>query len=81
MSIGIESSWDEDFENGLVDLEVTGAEVAAAFNPENIVESAEAWDSEIVTWICERILIPKDILAVTTNDGAIVFDRDLIREA
>lgn len=51
------------------------------FNPEDIVMSAGAWDSELVTWFGDVILAKHDIKAVITNDGAIVFDPALIKRA
>lgn len=51
------------------------------FNPEDIVMSADAWDDGfLTTWISEYILSEREIKAVTTNDGAIVFDSTLITE-
>lgn len=49
------------------------------FNPDDIVMSAGAWDSELVTWFGDVILANHDIKAVITNDGAIVFDPALIK--
>lgn len=55
--------------------------VALAFNPENIVDSANAFDDEpMVAWLYNEILEPLGIEAVLTDDGAIVFNEELIRK-
>src|SRR5690606_22061662 len=59
--------------------EIEGEEIYEQFNPKDIVDSAEAWDSDLVQWIWDRILEPRDIMAVTTRDGAVVFDDKLIK--
>lgn len=52
--------------------------VCKMFNPSDIVMSAEAWDNaDLLTWFCEHIVIPQDIKAVITDDGAILFDASL----
>lgn len=53
-------------------------DVIESFNPIDIVDFANAWDSELTQWFWERIAEPNDIMAVTTSDGAIVFDEKLI---
>ena len=55
-------------------------EFAALFDPEDIVASAAAYDDEeLVEWLCDNVLIPKDIIGVKTYDGAIAFDTDIIK--
>lgn len=64
--------WDVE---GLSDDEIT-----AAFDPEDIVQSAEAYDDErAVAWLWEFVLEPNNIGGIKTNDGAIVLDRNLIK--
>lgn len=50
-----------------------------SFNPDRIVDSADGWDSDLMIWLYHTVLEPAEIVAVTTCDGAIVFDRNLIR--
>ena len=61
--------------------EIDAEDIYNEFNPEDIVMSAGAWDSELVTWFCDFVLAKHDIKAVITNDGAVVFDPDLIKRA
>ena len=50
------------------------------FNPSDIVMSAEGWDNAFtVTWFWEYVAEPNNINAIITQDGAIVFDEDLIQ--
>ncbi len=50
--------------------------------PPAIVDGAGAWDNgELLTWFCEWVAIPLDLKAITTQDGAIVFDAALINRA
>ncbi len=60
--------------------DATGEQVADACNPVDIIDSAGIYDSEAMIWLWERILEPRGIYAITTSDGAIVFDRDLIAQ-
>lgn len=57
---------------------LTAEEVYNSFNPYDIVNSAEGYDDTLVTWLWEMVLEPNNIYAVTTNDGAVVFDESLI---
>lgn len=57
---------------------LSAEEVYNSFNPNDIVNSAEGYDSSLVAWLWEMILEPNNIYAVTTNDGAVVFDENLI---
>jgi len=60
-------------------MQFDGKFIAASFDPDDIVDSARAWDSpELTTWFWERIAEPRNIMAVSTSDGAICFDPDLI---
>lgn len=62
------------------ELSIKLKDLLNSFNPADIVNSAEAWDNgELVQWIHEQILEPNNIYAVITNNGAIVFDKDLIK--
>lgn len=61
---------------------LTDDEFCGAFNPDAIVDGAGAWDNgELLTWFCEHVAIPLDLKAITTQDGAIVFDTVLINRA
>ena len=58
------------------------SEFAKLFDPDDIVQSADAWDNEdLVQWFAEEVVLPMDepIAGVKTSDGAIAFDRDIIR--
>lgn len=57
---------------------LSAEEIFNTFNPDNIVNSAEGWDTELVVWFWEFIAEPNGIMAVLTNDGAVVFDIELI---
>ena len=53
--------------------------IAASFNPEKIVNSADAWDSELMIWFYNRIAKPNGLDAVITDDGAVVWNENLIK--
>ena len=85
----IAKAWEEDRINGfngdfgnMADIEhwqeFDGEEIANEFDPEDIVDAAQAWDTELVMWVWERILGPNGIYAVATYNGAVVFDEDII---
>lgn len=85
----IVAAWQNDCENGFTGdfggqcdenywSSIDADEIYNSFNPNDIVDSAEAWDSELVMWIWNRILEPNNIDAVITQDGAIVFDANLL---
>jgi len=77
-----------DFGNGCTDdyyynveeNDVDALSIYNSFDPSDIVDSANAWDSDLYQWFWERIAEPNGIMAVTTQDGAIVFDVELIKE-
>ncbi len=79
------STWKEDAEMGLLPIgydDVSAEDIYDCFNPDDIVASAGAWDDgDVLTWFWERVGERMDISAIITNDGAIVFDRDLIKAA
>lgn len=79
------STWDADTESGRIlnytDIETTGEDIFSSFNPSDIVSSADTYDSELVTWLWERVLEANSIDAVITADGAIVFDESLIKKS
>lgn len=80
----IVDEWNKTIEKGMepIGFEVIDPEdIFNEFDPEDIVMSAGAWDSELVTWFGDVILANYDIKAVITNDGAIVFDPSLIKRA
>lgn len=61
-------------------VDVDDDEFADLFDPEDIVVSADAYDNEdLVAWLWENVLEPRDIVGIETYDGAIVFDPDLIK--
>lgn len=50
-------------------------------NPNDIVNSAQVYDSDAVYPIYENILGPKGIRSIVTKDGLIVFDESAVRPA
>lgn len=83
----IASAWDKDVEEGMLptaldtytDMFRGGEDVAAAFNPTDIVDSADAWDNpDLISWAFEKGIFD-DIPGVKTSDGAIVWDEDIIQ--
>lgn len=80
----IAENWERDKENGTLPYaletelgHLSGEEVAAAFDPDDIVDSADAWDNEdMVQWAYEKVF--DGITGVKTSDGAIVFDEGLL---
>lgn len=80
----IAEAWERDKENGALPYgleaehaDMSGEEVAAAFDPEDIVMSADAWDNEdMVMWAYENVF--DGVPGVKTSDGAIVFDENLL---
>lgn len=46
----------------------------------DVVNNAGGWDSDLVVWIWERVLEPKGIVSVILENGAIVFDKSLIKK-
>lgn|SRR5699024_7528077 len=78
------NEWNRTVDNGLEPIgfkEIDAEDIYNEFNPEDIVMSAGAWDSELVTWFGDVILAKHNIKAIITNDGAIVFDPTLIKRA
>lgn len=81
----LKAAWNESLESGDFDdmymADITAEEAFASFSPEDIIMSAQAWDNEdMVQWIWEKVLEPNSIYAVTTPDGAVVFDENLIEK-
>lgn len=59
---------------------VSDEEFADLFDPASIVDSAGAYDDEDLTgWLWENVIEPKEIAGIKTNDGAIAFQKDIIR--
>lgn len=57
------------------ELGTTAAQLARQANPSNIVDSAGLWDNpDLVGTVWERVLDPRGVTAVRTNDGLIIFD-------
>ena len=81
--------WDEEIEDGnipynLEDMtEYDGITIGKTFNPDDIVDSAGAWDRpELIAWAYDKGVFD-DILGIKTKNGAIVLEEnaDLIRKA
>ena len=77
----------EQYENGTLPLEIdsiiesgtSADDIARSFNPDDIVMSADAWDNgDLTQWFYENIAEPNDVYGFKTNDGAIVFDENMI---
>lgn len=77
----------EQYENGTLPLEIdriiengtSADDIAHSFNPDDIVMSADAWDNgDLTQWFYENIAEPNDVYGFKTNDGAIVFDENMI---
>lgn len=80
----IAEQWEADKEAGMLPYELdvlshlSGEEVAEAFDPADIVDSAGAWDDgDVMTWAF-RAGVFDDIGGVKTSDGAVVWDEGLI---
>lgn len=64
----------EDYED------VSDDSFAELFDPEDIVDSAVAYDDEsLVSWLWNNVLEPNDIAGVKTSDGAVAFSPDIIK--
>lgn len=86
----ITETWQEDCQEGFYGdfggmcdedywSKIDAEDIYNSFNPIDIVDTADAWDSELTTWIWERVLDPMGINAIITNNGCIVFDSNLIQ--
>lgn len=92
LSDEIWDKWREDWENGTLEDEygmdylteeqaLDKEEILSEFNPDDIVDSARAYDNaEFVRWFYDRIIEPKGIAGVNTSDGAVVFDENVIHK-
>lgn len=92
LSDEIWNKWREDWENGTLEDEygmdylteeqaLDKEEILSEFNPDDIVDSARAYDNaEFVKWFYDRIIEPKGIAGVNTSDGAVVFDENVIHK-
>lgn len=59
----------------------TAEQLANELNPSDIVNSAEFWDApDLVEIVWNDVLEPKGITAVTTRNGAVIFDRALAKQ-
>lgn len=64
----------EDYED------VSDDSFAELFDPEDIVDSAAAYDDEsLVSWLWNNVLEPNDIAGIKTSDGAVAFSPDIIK--
>ena len=81
----ITNAWNKSADNFTLPFgyeNIDAEDIFNAFNPEDIVMSADGWDNgDLLTWFCEFVAIANDIKAIITNDGAIVFDSELIKRA
>ena len=51
---------------------------ADLINPDSVINSAGAWDDpDAVEWLWNNVLEPNKIKAVTTQDGAVIFDPNM----
>lgn len=77
----IATEWEESKEFGAIPdcyENLSTNQVCETFNPDDIVQDAEAWDDpDMYRWFCENILDKYGVVAVTTEDGAIIFDENL----
>lgn len=67
----------------LIDIRVyiSAFNLPESFNPKHIATDAEAWDNYSMTrWFIDNIAIPQHIRGIKTRDGAVVFDRKIIRK-
>lgn len=56
--------------------------IAEEFNPQDIVESAGAWDNgDMMEWFYNNVAKPNKIKGVKTQDGAISFEESIISPA
>ena len=83
----IAAAWDKTVENGnepasLWNLaELPGEEVAELFDPADIVDSAEAWDEpDLISWAFEYGVFDDVPNGVKTQDGAVVWNADVIEK-
>lgn len=76
-----ENAWDTWYEIAYFVNEITPEQFFEAFDPRDIVDSAEAYDNDFyVTWLWDNILEPNDIYTIITSDGAVTFDKDIINK-
>lgn len=75
----IRNAWDDEDKRPSGYEQLDSDEILAAFNPSDIVNSAEGYDNEDFTsWLWENVLEPQGIMGIKTEDGAIVFDPAII---
>lgn len=58
--------------------EMTWEKFTRFLNPYNIVKSAGIYDSKMFEWLHKEVILPNNIKALLTLDGAVVFDESLI---
>lgn len=79
----IVNAWKKTVENGAEPMYFEGEDaetVFESFNPDDIVESGQAWDcGELCTWFSDNVASVHGINAVILFDGAVVFDEKLIK--
>lgn len=83
----IANAWNEDLESGMLPVSIeslaenfTGEQIAETFDPQNIVDGADAWDDpDLTTWAFDRGIFD-DVPGVKTSDGSIVWDESVIQQ-
>jgi hypothetical protein len=81
--------WNEAMESGGIIAEnntryddTSAEEMWESVDPKDIVDAAEFWDDgKLMQWFYENIAEPGGIGAINTQDGSIVWDKDLIKYA
>ena len=59
--------------------DLSDEEFFAMFNPSDIVDSAGAYDNDVlISWLYDNVLEPNGITGVKTDDGAVVYDPEII---
>jgi hypothetical protein len=70
--------WFESWIYGVENGEFSFEEIVNGFNPNNIVDSAGAYDNTVGVGLMYDFLEKRGIGAIVTNDGAIVYDENMI---
>jgi len=66
-------------ENGTLYDDTPAEKMWESVNPKDIVDAAEFWDDgKLMQWFYENIADPNGVGAINTQDGSIVWDKDLL---
>lgn len=85
----IRKTWNADKKAGILEdyglsedlINEKTANIVSSFAPPDIIEDAEAFDNkEAVQWFNGRIIEPYNLKGINTPDGAIVFDKNIIKK-